>query len=88
MAPKFASIGKMLKLAWKIPRIKNALQVSIQSIDFDKCKLDEGEIYHSILYDGYNTLGRTLQERIKLYETYHGTDQSKWPPRGIVQATQ
>jgi hypothetical protein len=85
MAPKFSSIGKMLKLAWKIPRIKKALQVSIQSIDFDKCKLDEGEIYHTILYDGYQTQGRTLDERIKLYETYHGTYRSKWPPRGRVE---
>ena len=84
MAPKFQSIGTILKLAWNVPRIRKALRAAIGVIDFDACKMDEGEIYHSILYDGYNALGRTLQERITLYETYHGADKSKWPPRGLV----
>lgn len=80
---KFETGLKVLKLLWKIPRYKRILRKSIQSLDLKKMEMDEGEIYHTILYSPYNTKGRNLEERLKLYERYHGADQSKWPPRII-----
>jgi hypothetical protein len=83
---KFRAGAKLLSWAWKLPKVRKAIREAIKVIDFDKCKLDEGDIYHSILYIGYNVLGSTLEERLKWYEGYHGTDQTKWPPRILIQA--
>ncbi len=81
---KFATGLKALKLLWKIPKYRNIFRQAIDAIDLKKCEMDEGEIYHSILYGPYDTKGRNLEERLKLYETYHGEGRTKWPPRVIV----
>jgi len=72
---------KLIRWAWYIPRIRNAIRKGLWATDFDKCKLDESDIYHSVLYADYNVQGKTLEERLTIMEGYHGMDQSKWPPR-------
>ena len=84
VAGKFTTGLKALRMLWKIPKYRDIFRQAINAIDLKKCEMDEGEIYHSILYAPYDTKGRNLEERLKLYETYHGEDRKKWPPRVMV----
>jgi hypothetical protein len=83
---KFNSIAKLFKYLWIIPAFKKNLQKAIESINFDNCRMDEADIYHTCLYGSYNTGGKTLEERIKILEGYHGSDQTKWPPRIVTKS--
>ncbi len=78
---KYESIAKVMGYLWMIPSLRNALKRALKSIEIENMVMDEAEIYHTILYGDYNVKGRTLEERLKLYETYHGTNQETWPAR-------
>lgn len=85
MTDKFRSGAKVLEYAWKIPSLRKTIRKAIDSIDFDRIKMDEADIYHTCLYGDYNVRGKTLEERLKILEGYHGTDQRFWPPRIMVK---
>lgn len=78
---KFETGGKILKVLWYIPFLRKSLKRAIESMDFNNWKLDEADIYHTLLFSDYNVQGKTLDERVKIMESYHGTDMEKWPPR-------
>ncbi len=82
---KFATIGKVLTLSWKIPFIKKAIKASIQTTNFDNMKLDEADLYHTYLYGDYNVGGLSFKERIEKLREIHGEDESKWPPRILTR---
>ena len=85
---KFQTIGKMVNYLWKLPSVRKALKKAIQAMNFDNFKLDEGDIYHTCLYADYNVQGKTIEERIKILQGYHGddpTDFTKWPPRITIR---
>jgi hypothetical protein len=88
MADKFRAPLKIIKLMWLIPRYRKLIRAAVWEMDFEKCKIDEGEEYHTLLYGTYNVKGRSLEERVKIYEGLHGTDLNKQPPRVVVRQRQ
>lgn len=76
---KINAVGKVLSLAWKIPKIKKAIRKGIEAMDFKNCRLTEADVYHNLRYADYHVMGYTLEEKLALYEKYHGKDRSKWP---------
>lgn len=81
----FKVVSSILKYAWKVPALKRALTTGINAINWDNIKMDEADIYHTLLYGDYNVQGRTIAQRIEVYKHIHGTDESKWPIRVIIQ---
>lgn len=82
---RFRAAAKVLKYAWWFPKTRKALKQAIEAVDLEKCRMDEADIYHTILYGDYNVGGKVLEERIKLLEQYHGLDQANWPPRIMIR---
>lgn len=78
---RFKSIAKIMKIAWKIPHLRKIIRNCLKEVNLENCKMDEGDIYHTILYGDYNVKGKPLEERLKLLVGYHGEDPAKWPPR-------
>lgn len=83
---RFQSALKAVKMAWRIPFVRNSIRKSIQSMDFEVCKADEGELYHTLLYGDYNVRGKTIEERVKIYRSYHGDNMEDWPPRIMIKS--
>lgn len=82
---KYHSLLKAVKYALFLPSVKKALLNALQPLNIENCKLTEADIYHTLLYGSYNIQGKTPEERIKIYETYHGTDMKTWPARWSLQ---
>lgn len=78
---KYQSVLNILRYSLWIPSMRKALKNALQPLDIEACKLTENDIYHTLMYGSYNIQGRTIEQRMKIYETYHGSDQSKWPAR-------
>ncbi len=78
---KFDGFVKLLTWLNRIPSVRKAIKIGIGAMTIENCWLDEADIYHSILHDGYNVKGMTFEQRLALYQTYHGEDRTKWPPR-------
>lgn len=85
VAGRFSSGMRLIKYMWYVPSIRKTLRKAIDSMEIENCKLDEADIYHTCLFGDYNTQGKTIQERMKILEAYHGTDMKKWPPRILIQ---
>lgn len=64
-------------LMW-VPRIKRAFVESIRESNFWNFQLDEADRYHVLLWADYNFLGKTLEERLKIYAEHH---KDGYPPR-------
>lgn len=77
MAHKYQSILKALRFA----PIKKELKKALEPLNIENCKLTENDIYHTLMYGSYNIQGKSPEERLKIYETYHGTDKTQWPAR-------
>jgi hypothetical protein len=85
---RFQSAAKVIKYLWMLPGMKKTLRKAIRNMEIDKCKLDDSEIYHTLMYGDYNVQGKTQQERFAIYSELHGPDVSKWPPRVEIRARQ
>lgn len=84
MEHKYQSIVKVVKYFKWIPSVKKSLLNALQPLNIENCKLTEGDIYHTLLYGSYNIQGKSLEERIKIYESYH-PDRAKWPAQWSLQ---
>jgi len=80
LIPKYEAILKILKYIKYFPSINKALKKALEPLNIENCKLTEADIYHTLLYGSYNIQGKSQEERLKIYETYH-PDKSKWPAR-------
>lgn len=78
---KFRNGGKLIKYAWWIPSIKKQLIKALKTMNLESCKLEKEDIYHTLLYGDYNVQGKKIEERVKILESIHGSDMTKWPPR-------
>lgn len=81
---KFQSGVRALNYLWYVPSLKKALKRAIGFMRFENVQLDASDIYHTLLYNDYNTMGRTLPERFQVYAQIHGPDTTKWPPKMMV----
>lgn len=84
---RFHSGTTVLKWIWRVPFVKSRIRKALHAMDLDKMKADEADFYHMILYGDYNAQGKTWEERLQVYVSYHGTDQAKWPPRILIRNT-
>ena len=84
---RFKSAAKVLQWIWWIPWTRKAIKNAVKAIDFENCKMDKADEYHTYLYGDYSVKGRSLKERIKILEGIHGTDVTKWPPRVEIKQT-
>lgn len=82
---KFQSGARLLRYMWYVPSIKRGIQEALGKINLDNMKLDESDIYHTLLYSSYNVRGKTLQERVNIYEDKYGKDIMTQPPRVQVR---
>lgn len=78
---KFKSAASFLRYGWYIPSFRKVIKKAIESINFDNCKFDEADLYHTYLYGDYNIRGKSIEERVNILKGMHGEDMSKWPPR-------
>lgn len=86
VSDKFINGQKLLELGWHLsPKIKYAIREAVISMNWENVKLDEADIFHTLLFNAYNTQGKTLEERLGMYAKKYGEDPDKWPPRIIVR---
>jgi hypothetical protein len=71
LVQKFKWIGLGLSFALLIPKIKRAFNKALDQIDFTKLQLDEADRYHVLRLDGYEFMGRTIEDRIGEYVKRH-----------------
>lgn len=82
---RFSSGVRMLKYMWAIPKIRKGMRKAFNAMDLAKCRMDEGEIYHTLLYADYNVGGKTIDERMGMLKVIHGEDMATWPPRIMIR---
>lgn len=68
------AISKILILPW----YKRMFLDCVEESDFKNFQLDAADRYHVLLWADYNFLGKTLEERIKMYTEIH---KDGFPPR-------
>jgi hypothetical protein len=59
--------ANVLKVIWWIPKFKKDIKEAINAINWDNVKLDEADIFYSLLYGDYDTKGLNIAERIAIY---------------------
>lgn len=77
---KYKAIGYLAKFIYIVPSFRKAIKAGLEAVNFERWQMDEGDIYHTNLYNDYNYRGLTFEERIKEYIDYHGGE-DKLPPR-------
>lgn len=82
---KFKAIGTAISILLLIPRFRKLFKRVILESDFHRLQFDEADRYHVLRLDGYQFLGRTIEDRFQEYLTLHnGTP----PPLYKVQGGQ
>lgn len=82
---RFKSGARLFKWAWMLPPLRRKIRRALSKINIKNMELDEADFYHALLYGDYNARGKTQDERLAIYATYHGPDQAKWPPRILIR---
>jgi len=77
---KYDAIHKLVRVLYIIPSFRKAIKAGIKAVNFKGWQMDEADIYHTNLYDGYNMRGLTFNERFKEYCDFHGGKENT-PPR-------
>jgi len=85
VAERFRSGAKILKYIWYTP-LRWKFKKAMEELDIERCRMEEGDEYHTLLFGDYNVKGRNIEERLKVYENYHGEDRLKWPPRIMIRS--
>ena len=79
LVEKFKFVGLGLYFALLLPKVKKAFINALDKIDFTKLQLDEADRYHVLKLDGYEFLGRNIEDRVQEYVNLHNGN----PPRTI-----
>lgn len=82
---RFTAGAKVIRWVWWLPFVRSALRKGINAMNLENCKMDEGEIYHTIWFGDYNVKGKNLEERLAIFKQYHGEDTTLWPPRIVMR---
>lgn len=81
---RFSKGLKVLRYIWYSP-LRKCIIKAIEGLDVEGCRMDESDLYHTLLFGDYNVKGRTLEERYGVLREMHGDDMNKWPPRIIIR---
>lgn len=68
---RLKKLFKMVSYLLYIPRYKQIFKECIKESNFENFQFDDGDRYHCLLYADYNYLGKTIEERLKMYDEYH-----------------
>lgn len=77
---KYNALIKLLRYGLKLPKVKRAFIAGVEVMDWSKVKLDDADIFHTLLYDGYDMRGMNVNERVSIYMSMF-PDITKAPPR-------
>lgn len=83
----FTMILKAFRLMLLHPKVYKQFVHTLQSItdeQFDRLKLDTADRYHVLMIDGYEYLGKTLEERMEIYKKIHPN--GTYPPTVEITA--
>lgn len=58
---KLKSLHLIIKLAWHIPSLRQAIKKGVEAINIENCGLNPETIYHTLLYGDYNVAGKRFQ---------------------------
>jgi len=78
---KFRNIYRLFRFLCLIPKVKRAIIQGLKAVDWKGWQLTESEIFHTLLWDGYNVRGINLYER-KMY--YNSLFAGKEKPKRIT----
>ncbi len=71
MVSKFGSIVKIAKIAWLIPKFRNAVKEGIEAVNWDNLVMTDADKYHTLLWIDYNYQGRTVESRRDEFVAMH-----------------
>ena len=66
---KFRNIYRLLRFLCLIPKVKRAIIQGLKAVDWKGWQLTESEIFHTLLWDGYDVRGINLYEREMYYNS-------------------
>ena len=75
----FKYLGILLNIAFLSRKIRNSFISAIKQSTFSNLQYDEIDTYHVLAWDSYDFLGRSYQERYKIFRTLHNGN----PPTGV-----
>lgn len=78
---KAQAIIKFLKIAFWLPGVKKAFKKAIDSVDIEKFKMTSDDRYFTMIYEGYDFEGKTIEERTKIWLDMSG---GVPPPRVVI----
>lgn len=81
-AKTFGNVAKALKYAFWLPSVRRAWRNAVEGADFAMLQADKGDKFYMLLDPSYNYLGKTQEERWKMYVDFFG-GMDKLPPRLI-----
>lgn len=68
---KFESVGRILRFALLIPRIKKAFRMALEDVEFAQMQMDAADRYHVLRLGGYDYLGLPVEARRAIYVNMH-----------------
>lgn len=71
LVKKFALIIKALRILFLSPRIRRAFVAATQGVDFENLGLSEADKYHVLYLNGYEFMGRTIEDRVQEWLDIH-----------------
>jgi hypothetical protein len=69
---KFDAFIKIARVMLHIPRVRKAFKKAVELCTLENLQMSEGDIYHSMLREGYNYGGLTIEERVDKWVELHG----------------
>lgn len=83
---RFKNGARIVNFAWYIPTWRKKMRKALEDLNLDNLKMDQADIYHTLLYGDYHTGGKNQEERFAMYRAIHGIDMATWPPRIIIRS--
>ena len=62
---------KIAKIAWLIPKFRNAVKEGIEAVNWDNLVMTDADKYHTLLWIDYNYQGRTVESRRDEFVAMH-----------------
>jgi hypothetical protein len=64
---KTGKVGRLISFLLLIPKVKRAMIRGLEAVDWQGWQLTESEIFHTLLWDGYDVQGKKEDERLAYY---------------------
>lgn len=71
VSAKFVAFMNVALYIMVYPKIKRAFKKTFEQSDFARFQLDEADRYHVLNRNDYKYMGKSIEERMKIYATFH-----------------